>query len=449
MFIEQLCSRSSLYFFFFPKSMPRIAIIGSGIAGLGCAHFLRPHHDITVFESDAHIGGHANTVEVTEPDTGRRLPIDTGFMVYNRQTYPHLCRLFDSLKVPVKKTSMSFSVRDDESGLEWSGTSLNHLFAQRKNLFSPRFIKMLWAVNRFNKEAIAALDDPSLRETSLGDYVNSRGYGEDFFNLYLVPMSSAVWSTPPALMLQFPAASLLRFFHNHGFLGLATQHQWWTVDGGSREYVSRLVAPWRDRIRLNHAVTRIVRTGSNVTLMTAHGEAHTFDKVIVATHGDVALKMLVNPTPDESRLLSAFKFQHNTATLHSDTAPMPRTKLAWSSWNYQLVRGADNRIEPATHYWMNSLQGVSDRESYFVSINRAQDIDPAKVHQTISYTHPLFDLPALRAQHEIPGLNADANGTTNTYFAGAYQRYGFHEDGLKSAVDLSALLLGGDPWTTS
>ena len=363
--------------------MARIAIIGSGIAGLGCAHFLRHQHEITIFESDSHIGGHANTVEVTEPGTRRQLPIDTGFMVFNRETYPHLCRLFEELKVPLKKTSMSFSVRDDDSGLEWSGTSLNHLFAQRKNLFSPRFIKMLLAVNRFNKEAIAALDDPSLRETTLAEYVRSRNYGEDFFNLYLVPMSSAVWSTPPALMLEFPAASLLRFFHNHGFLGLDTQHQWWTVDGGSREYVSRLTAPWRDRIRLNDAVTRVVRTGSSVTLMTAKGQAHNFDQVIVAAHGDVALKMLVNPTADESRLLSTFKFQANTATLHSDTAPMPRTKRAWSSWNYQLVRGADGKIEPATHYWMNSLQGVSDREQYLVSINRAEDIDPAKVRHNL------------------------------------------------------------------
>ncbi len=428
--------------------MARIAIIGSGIAGLGCAHFLRARHDVTVFECDAHIGGHANTVEATEPGTGRHLPIDTGFMVFNRETYPHLCQLFDKLKVPVKKTSMSFSVRDDESGLEWCGTSLNHLFAQRKNLFNLRFIKMLMAVNRFNKEAIAALDDPSLRETSLGDYVRARGYGEDFFNLYLVPMSSAVWSTPPALMLEFPAASLLRFFYNHGFLGLDTQHQWWTVDGGSREYVSRLTADWRDRIHLNTPVTRVVRTKSGVTVMTAKGEAHAFDQVILATHADVALRLLVNPTPDESRLLSAFKFQANTATLHTDSSAMPHTKLAWSSWNYQLVRGADHRIEPATHYWMNSLQGVSDRESYFVSINRPEDIDPSKVQQTIAYTHPLFDLAALRAQGELPGLNADATGTTNTYFAGAYQRYGFHEDGLKSAVDLCALLLGEDPWGT-
>ena len=429
--------------------MARIAIIGSGIAGLGCAHFLHRHHDITVFESDRHVGGHANTVETPEPGTDAPLPIDTGFMVFNRVTYPHLCRLFDQLKVPVKKTSMSFAVRDDESGLEWCGTSLNHLFAQRRNLFNPRFIRMLFAVNRFNREAIAALDDPSIAQVSLADFVRDRNYGDDFFNLYLVPMSSAVWSTPPELMLEFPAASLLRFFHNHGFLGLHTQHQWWTVDGGSREYVTRLTAPWRDRIQLNNAATRIVRTGRNIIVMTQRGEARSFDQVILATHADTALRLIVNPTPDEARLLGAFSYQANTATLHTDQRVMPRTRLAWSSWNYQLVRGQDGRMEPATHYWMNSLQGVSEREQFFVSINRADDIAPSQLRQTIPYTHPLFNLAALEAQNELPALNADASGTTNTYFAGSYFRHGFHEDGFMSAVQLCELLRGGDPWTES
>jgi len=427
--------------------MARIAIIGSGISGLGCAHFLHRHHNVTVFESNAHVGGHANTVDAKEAPTGRTVPIDTGFMVFNQETYPHLCRLFEQFKVPTKKTTMSFSVKEDETGLEWSGTSLNHLFAQRKNIFSPRFIKMLLAVNRFNSDAIKALDDPSLREVTLADYVRAGAYGEDFFNLYLVPMSSAVWSTPPEKMLQFPASSLLRFFHNHGFLGLSTQHQWWTLDGGSREYVKRITEPFHDRIRTNHAATRIVRAGSRVIVMTAQGQAESFDQVIMATHADVALKLLVNPTPDESRILRCFQFQSNTATLHTDTTVMPKTKRAWSSWNYQLVRGPEGRIDPATHYWMNSLQGVSDTEQFFVSINRAADIEPEKVQQTIKYAHPLFDLAALYAQDEIAGLNADATGTTNTYFVGAYQRYGFHEDGLWSAVQLCELLLGEDPWT--
>jgi len=375
------------------------------------------------------------------------VPIDTGFMVFNRVTYPHLCRLFDHLKVPLKPTSMSFAVRDDESGLEWCGSSLNHLFAQRRNLFNARFLKMLLAVNRFNREAVAALDDPTVADESLGDYVRRRGYGEDFFNLYLVPMSSAVWSTPPELMLEFPAVSLLRFFHNHGFLGLHTQHPWWTVDGGSREYVRRLVAPFRDNIRIEAGITRVVRTPRGVTLMTSTGTAHNFDQVIIATHADQALRLIVNPTSDEARLLGAFAYQANTATLHTDTTVMPRTRRAWASWNYQLSRTPEGPFAAATHYWMNSLQGVSDRENYLVSINGTDSIDPAKVIRTLAYDHPLFSLDAQQAQKELPALNAGARHTTHTFFAGSYFRYGFHEDAFLSAVQLSELLLDRDPWT--
>jgi predicted NAD/FAD-binding protein len=431
----------------------RTAIIGTGIAGLGTAHFLhRAGDEVTCFGPEAYAGGHSNTVEAVEPGTGRALPIDTGFMVFNRVTYPQLCRLFEELKVPVKPTDMSFAVKDLDTGLEWCGSSLNHLFAQRKNLLSPRFIRMLLAVKRFNEEAVAALKAAEAGGApiteSLADYVRRRGYGKDFWDLYLVPMSSAVWSTPPEKMMVFPAASLLRFFHNHGFLGLDTQHPWWTVDGGSREYVRRLVAPFADRLRLGCAVSRVVRhgPGRGVTVFTADGAAHAFDRAVVAAHADDALRLLVNPTADETRLLGAFKYQANVATLHTDASVMPRARLAWASWVYQVSRDRAGRITPATHYWMNRLQGVSDRERYFVSINRPEQIDPAKVIKTIDYTHPLFDLGALAAQGELPALNAAARGGTETYFAGSYFRYGFHEDAFLSAVQLSQLLLGRDPW---
>jgi uncharacterized protein len=429
--------------------MSRIAIIGTGIAGMGSAHFLHRHHDLTIFEANDYVGGHTNTVEAVEPGTGRPVPIDTGFMVYNEVTYPLLTRLFAQLEVPVKKTTMSFSVRDDSTGIEWCGSSLNHLFAQRKNLLNLRFLKMLAAVNRFNKEAVAALDDPATAEITLGEYVRRRGYGQDFFDLYLVPMSSAVWSTPPDLMLSFPAASLLRFFHNHGFLGLHTQHQWLTVDGGSREYRRRLIEPFRGQIQLGRAAVRIIRNPGTpgVTVMTTDGATHTFDQVIVAAHADQALRLLVNPTPDELRLLSEFKYQPNVATLHTDASVLPKTPKARAAWNYQLTRDAAGRIQPATHYWMNELQGVSDREHYFVSINGADAIDPAKVLKRIDYTHPLFSLGAVHAQRELPKLNEQARGRTETYFAGSYFRYGFHEDAFMSAVQLSELLLGRDPWT--
>lgn len=429
--------------------MSRIAIIGTGIAGMGAAHFLHRHHELAIFEANDYVGGHTNTIDAVEPGTARPVPVDTGFMVYNEATYPLLTRLFTQLEVPVKKTTMSFSVRDDATGLEWCGSSLNHLFAQRKNLLSVRFWRMLARINRFNKEAIAALDDPETAEITLGEYVRRRGYGEDFFNLYLIPMSSAVWSTPPELMLSFPAASLLRFFHNHGFLGLDTQHQWLTVDGGSRQYRDRLVAPFRGVIQLGRPVTRLIRNGQGrgVTVMTADNAAHSFDRVIVATHADQALRMLVNPTPAEVRLLSEFKYQANVATLHTDTSVLPRAPLARAAWNYQLARDDAGRLSPATHYYMNALQGVSDREHYFVTINRPDAIDPSKVVRRIDYTHPLFSLGAVRAQPELPKLNEQARGRTETYFAGSYFRYGFHEDAFMSAVQLSELLLGRDPWT--
>lgn len=426
--------------------MAKLAIIGTGIAGLGCAHFLHRHHELTLFEQNDYAGGHTNTVTVPETGTGRPVPIDTGFMVFNHATYPLLTRLFRELAVPTKPTRMSFSVRHAGTGLEFAGSSLNHLFAQRRNLLRPRFYRMLAAVSRFNREAVAALDDPAGQNETLGDYVRRRGYGQDFFDLYLVPMSSAVWSTPPELMLGFPATSLLRFFHNHGFLGLHTQHQWWTVEGGAQSYVGKITAPWRDRLRLGSAATRVIRAPGGVTVVTADGTAHPFDQVILACHGDQALRLLAQPTADEARLLRAFQYQPNVATLHTDARVMPRTKLAWSSWNYEINRDPAGRVSTATHYWMNSLQGVSDRENYFVSINRPEAIAPEKVLRRINYEHPLFSLDAVRAQAEMPALNAAARGTTGTFFAGAWQRYGFHEDGLLSAYNLSAQLLGRDPW---
>jgi len=426
--------------------MARLAIIGTGIAGMGSAHFLHRHFDLTVFEQNAYTGGHTNTVTVPETGTGRPVPIDTGFMVFNYETYPHLARLFGLLNVPVKQTAMSFSVRHEDTGLEFAGSSLNHLFAQRRNIFRPGFIRMLLAVDRFNREAVAALTEPAWANVTLGDYVRRRGYGEDFFNLYLVPMSSAVWSTPPERMLEFPATTLLRFFHNHGFLGLHTQHQWWTVDGGSQEYVKRITQPWRDRIRHNTRVVGVRRGATGVIVSTADGGSHRFDKVVLACHGDEALQLLADPTPDEAKVLREFHYQPNTATLHTDTSVMPRTPLAWSAWNYSIARDAAGRVSPATHYWMNRLQGVSDRENYFVSINGADRLAPEKILRTIPYTHPLFSLGAVQAQALLPALNESARGRTETYFAGAWQRYGFHEDGLLSAVNLSRLLLGRDPW---
>lgn len=426
--------------------MIKVAIVGTGIAGLGCAHFLRRNFEVTLFERDAYAGGHSNTVLVDESSTGRSLPIDTGFMVFNKVTYPLLVRLFNQLGVESKPTRMSFSVRHAPTGLEYCGSSLNRLFAQRRNLLRPRFYRMLAAIDRFNREAHEALGDPATQAITLGEYVRRRSYGDDFLSLYLAPMSSAVWSVPPELMECFPATTLLRFFHNHGFLGLNTQHPWFTVSGGSRAYVEKLVAPWRDRLRLGDPVSSISRLGDGVRVGLKSGSEQIFDKVVLACHADQSLSLLSDPTPDESRILREFKYQANIATLHSDASVMPRTRLAWASWNYEINREVPGESPTATHYWMNSLQGVSDSQDYFVSINRPHAIDRAKVIRTIAYEHPLFNLGALRAQAELPGLNAVAAASTQTYFAGSYFRYGFHEDALLSAVRLSELLLGRDPW---
>ncbi len=423
--------------------MSRVAIIGAGIAGLGCARFLHRDHEITVFDPNGHAGGHSNTVSVNE--AGRELPIDTGFMVYNEVTYPNLTRLFRELNAPVKKTSMSFSVQHVPTGLEYCGSSLNHLFAQRSNLFNPRYWRMLKQIDRFNREAVEALEDPTTRSLSLADYVHERGYGQDFFELYLVPMSSAVWSTPPEKMLRFPASTLLRFFHNHGFLGLHTQHQWWTVEGGAREYVRRLIAPFRDRIRLGRAVLRVEERADEVRVGTEDGETLAFDKVVLACHGDEALRLLAQPDAQQEQLLSRFHYEPNVATLHTDPRNMPKTKRAWASWNYRMERDEAGETRASTIYWMNSLQGVSDRQDYFVSINGESGIRPDRILKQIRYEHPLFDVEAVAAQAKLPGLNR-RSPEQRLFFCGSYFRYGFHEDAFTSGLEAARALTGREVW---
>lgn len=419
---------------------PTLAIVGTGVAGMGCGHILQDRHDLTFFEQADYIGGHTNTIEVAEG--AGRVAFDTGFMVFNRVTYPRLVRLFEELQVPVKPTDMSFSVQHLPTGLEYSGSSLNHLFAQRRNLFRPQHYRMLLQVNRFNKEAVEALADPRWAGVTVREYVDLRGYGADFLNLFLVPMSSAVWSTPPEGMLEFPAVTLLRFFHNHGFLGLHTQHPWWTVEGGSREYARRLMAPLKDRVRLADPVVSVRRLGGGgAEVATRSGWKGTFDRVILAAHADQSLRLLSDADTEERRLLGEFRYQPNRAVIHTDPVEMPRTRLAWAAWNYRIQVDSQGRVQPSTVYWMNRLQGVSDRVDYFVSINGGNGVDPARVIRTIDYEHPLFSLGAVRAQGQLPGLNRRDPGQA-VYFCGSYFKYGFHEDAFSSAVDLCELLTG-------
>lgn len=415
--------------------MARIAIVGSGIAGMGAAWYLHKEHDITVFESDNRVGGHTNTVFVQEAN--QQIPIDTGFIVFNNTTYPRLLALFRELQVPVKKTNMSFAAQVMEDHLEYCGSSLNQLFVQRKRLFSPRYIRFLWQLNTFNKTCLEVIERPELHSMSIADYIAHKGYHQDLLRWYLLPMSSALWSTPPHTTAQFPAITLVRFFKNHGFLGLNTQFQWYTVDGGSEVYKQKLISGFRDKIFTNTGISQIERTETGVLLTDTQGNAHSFDQVIIAAHGDQALRMLKNPSAHEKRLLSAFAYEHNSATLHTDSSIMPKKKLAWSSWNYR-TENHDDKFASSCTYWMNSLQGVSENQNYFVTINNPGIIDHNKILRVIDYEHPIFTVEAMQAQQELKILNENGR----IFYCGSYFRYGFHEDALMSAATVCEQILG-------
>jgi predicted NAD/FAD-binding protein len=422
--------------------MQSLAIVGTGIAGMGVAHLVQKDYAITLFEKNSYVGGHTNTVFVEEGE--RSVPIDTGFMVFNHVTYPHVLRLFRQLEVPMKKTDMSFAVRHSPSDLEYSGTGLNGLFRQRRNLMNLGFIRMLLAIDRFNSDAIEILQDPRYDQWTISDLVEARDYGEDFFHRYLIPMSSAVWSTPPDKMRLFPAKTLLRFFHNHGFLGLHAQHQWYTVDGGSEAYKKLLIAPFKDRIRIDQKIKSIgLQDDGRVGIQHHNGTTDSFDKVVLACHADEALQLLSKPMPLQKQLLSAFQYQENATVLHSDESVMPRLRGVWSSWNYRIDAAENGKVAPTTIYWMNRLQGVSEKRNYFVSLNEPGTIDPNKIHRRISYHHPLFDSDAIEAQKRLHELNESQDPF---YFCGSYFRYGFHEDAFMSAVQLARELLGREPW---
>jgi predicted NAD/FAD-binding protein len=420
--------------------MQTIAIIGTGITGMACAHFLQHRYRLTLYEKSDYVGGHSNTVSVEEQRGP--VPIDTGFMTYNEVTYPNLTRLFRELGVASRASSMSFSVQHLPRKLEFCGSSVNHLFGQRRNLFKPQFWGMLLQINRFNREAAAAIEAPGTRSLSLGEYVSERNYGQPFLNYYLLPMSCAVWSSPPDRMLQFPALTLLRFFHNHGFLGLHTQHPWRSVLGGARAYVGKLIAPFRDRIFLGRGAVAVRRRDGQVDVTDASGHTARYDHAILACHADQALRLLSDADDEEHAVLGQFKYQPNTALLHTDERVMPRTARCWSSWNYRVERDADGRLAPSTVYWINRLQGIDAQRNYFVSINGEDTLQPQQVLQRIYYEHPLFDDAAIRAQQRLPGLNLRRSGV---YLCGSYFRYGFHEDALSSAVQLSRLLVE-DAW---
>ena len=409
----------------------RIAIVGSGIAGLGSAWLLqRQGHAVTVFEAGARLGGHTHTVDVTLD--GVTAPVDTGFLVFNDRTYPHLIALFDELGVPSTASEMSFSVRADAAQLEWAGTNLAALFAQPGNAFRPAFWRMLADIARFNREVNAMLAGDAVWSIALGEYLDHGGYSAGFRDWYLLPMAAAIWSSPKKDILDFPLPSFARFCANHGLLQIRDRPQWRTVAGGGRTYVAKIAEQLAD-VRVATPVERVRRTALGVEV-TARGRSERFDEVVLACHSDQALSLLADPSPRERELLGQVRYQPNRVVLHTDASLLPRARRAWSAWNYLAVDDPSGERPVAVSYLINKLQPLPFATPVIVTLNPPFDPDPAKVLQEFEYSHPLLDQHAVAAQQGIGRLQ----GQRHTWYAGAWLGYGFHEDGLASAHAVAA-----------
>lgn len=404
----------------------KIAIIGTGIAGNVVAYHLHKQHDISVFESNNYIGGHTHTHDINVSD--QRFAIDTGFIVFNYKTYPHFTQLLKTLNVDVQESSMSFSVKSDQTGLEYNGSTLNSLFAQRSNLLRPSFYRMIRDILRFNQEALALLNTEQAN-VPLGIYLQQNGYSDEFIKHYLIPMGAAIWSTSPKLMMDFPSGFFVRFFHNHGMLSVDDRPTWYVIKGGSKEYVKKLTAPFRDRIFTDYAVKSVSRSAEGVDLIFNNGDKQRFDQVFIATHSNQALEILSDASEAEKQILESIPYQKNQAVLHTDETLLPKRRLAWAAWNYHILPTSQEQV--ALTYNMNILQGLRSKSTFCVTLNNRQDIAEEKIIKTIDYEHPIFTPDGILAQQR----QAEINGVNRTYYCGAYWRYGFHEDGVWSALN--------------
>jgi uncharacterized protein len=428
----------------------KVAIVGSGISGLATAHALRGYADISLFEAADYFGGHTHTVDVCLPGASRPFGVDTGFLVFNERTYPSLIQLLAELDVDVAKSDMSFSVQvpgarkgklkrpGQGTTLEWSGSSLATVFAQWGNLLSPQFLLMLADVLRFNALArrLAQRDDDAELLQPMADFLNANRFSAAFRDWYFLPMIGCIWSCPTEQMLQFPVATLIRFCDNHGLLQVSNRPQWWTVKGGARQYVEKIVARIGDK-RLNTPVRQIERDATGVRVITDE-RSERFDKVVLATHSDQALKLLQQPSLQEAATLGAIRYQPNRAVLHTDVAVLPRERAAWAAWNYERAPSAQaESTRVCLHYLINLLQPLPVTQPVLVSLNPIKTIDTQHVLAEFDYAHPVFDAAAIRAQADMPALQ----GRQHTYFAGAWMGYGFHEDGLKAGLSVAAQLL--------
>ena len=403
----------------------KIAIIGSGVSGNTLAWHLSKQHEVTVFEADGHIGGHTHTHEIDA--FGKRYNIDTGFIVYNDWTYPNFIEMLNTLGVETQSSDMSFSVHDEASGLEYNGTSLNSLFAQRRNLFRPSFIGMIRDILRFNQEAPALLDEHQA-DMPFGEYLKLNGYGEKFIAHYVIPMGSAIWSASPDQMFEFPAKFFIRFFHNHGMLSVSDRPEWRVIKGGSKAYVEKLTQAFKDNIRLNTPIESVQRKNEGVIVKPKNQAAELFDWVFFACHSDQALAILEDASNDEIEILGGIPYQNNQIVLHTDMSLMPKKKLAWAAWNYHITKQPLNLA--AVTYNMNILQSLESPEPFLVTLNHTSQIDPNKIIKTLNYTHPVFTPKGIAAQLR----HAEISGVNRTGYAGAYWRNGFHEDGVASAL---------------
>jgi len=402
----------------------KIAIIGSGISGNTLAYYLNPLHDITLFESNDRVGGHSHTHQITL--LNQKISVDTGFIVFNKKTYPNFLKLLHELDVPYENSTMSFSVKDNQKDFEYNGTSLNALFAQRKNLISPTFYKMIREILRFNQSSVLLLNNDE--GISLGDYLEREGYSDFFKKYYILPMGSAIWSSNIKTMLAFPVKFFIQFFNNHGMLNINDRPQWLTISGGSINYVDKLTKPFKQKIKLNQKIKYVERKHDHIAIQ-FQDRLERFDWIFFACHSDEALKLIKSPSLNEENILKAIPYTNNEVVLHYDESFMPKRKLAWAAWNYHIN---DNPTSPASlTYNMNILQNLKTKIPILVTLNPQNKINKKKIIKTLSYTHPQYSLQSMKAQanhHMFSGLN-------HTSFAGAYWGNGFHEDGVKSALD--------------
>jgi predicted NAD/FAD-binding protein len=411
-----------------PQVRQKIAVIGAGISGLLSAYLLSREHDVTLFEANKYLGGHTHTKTVQSG--GKTYGVNTGFIVFNDWTYPNFIKLMDQIGVASEDSEMSFSVRDENTAVEYNGTSFNSLFAQRSNIFKPSFWFMIKDILRFNKQTVEMVENDTIPEgQTLGEFVKLHGYGDRFVNHYIVPMGAAIWSASVDVMMEFPLQFFLKFFNNHGMLSVDNRPQWRVITGGSQSYVEPLTQPFKENIHLNSPIGSVKRSVNKVTIKTFSGEEHEFDQVVFACHSDQALGMLDEPSQAEDEILGAIPYQRNEVVLHTDRRLMPKRKLAWAAWNYHIPQRHSEYAMVTYH--MNSLQNFDEApDDFMVTLNRTAEIAPGKIIDKYDYAHPVFTMDGIAAQQR----HSEINNKNRSHFCGAYWFNGFHEDGVNSAI---------------